>query len=101
MVLPFYFSLFAPMPQCTFSVFSIRESRIIFTSDLDFSRIVALSALDKPGIILFRAGNITDDQMLKLLQNVLTQVSPAQLQASIISVEATRLRISPLPVKPT
>jgi len=35
---------------------TIREARIIITSDLDSFRIVALSGRDAPGVFLFRSG---------------------------------------------
>jgi predicted nuclease of predicted toxin-antitoxin system len=37
-----------------------REERIIITADLDFPRLLALSAAKGPGLILFRGGNYSD-----------------------------------------
>jgi predicted nuclease of predicted toxin-antitoxin system len=79
---------------------AVAESRIIITADLDFSRIIALSGRAGPGLILFRAGNITDDQMLGLLQETLARVPAADLPKSVVVVDAHALRIAPLPLRP-
>ncbi len=76
------------------------DDRIIVTADLDFSRILALSGRRGPGLILFRAGNTTDQQMLGLLQAVLQRVSPEQFASSVIVTDAHMLRIASLPLRP-
>ena len=76
------------------------ENRIIVTADLDFSRILALSGREGPGLILFRAGNITDLQMLSLLKSVLQSVPADRLQRSVVVVDGRRMRIAPLPLRP-
>lgn len=84
-------------------IFSVAaaEHRIIITADLDFSRILAVSGRDSPGLILFRAGNITDDLMLALLRTTLERVPAEQLEKSIAVVERHAIRVAPLPIKPT
>lgn len=37
-----------------------REQRVVITADLDFPRMLALSAAEGPGLILFRGGNYSD-----------------------------------------
>jgi predicted nuclease of predicted toxin-antitoxin system len=39
------------------------QSRIIITADLDFPQILAISRAADPGVILFRGGNYSDEQM--------------------------------------
>jgi predicted nuclease of predicted toxin-antitoxin system len=73
---------------------AVREERIIITADLDFTRIVALTGRDRPGVVLFRAGNITDEQMLALLQEVLTEVPAERLIASVTTIDRFRIRVS-------
>lgn len=79
---------------------AVQESRIIITSDLDFSRIVALSGRDAPGVILFRSGNVTDAEMLAMLQRVLRDFDADTIGHSIIVVEPTSTRAARLPVRP-
>ncbi len=76
------------------------EEAVIVTADLDFSRIIALSGRSQPGLILFRAGNLSDEQMLDLLRDVLARVPAEQLQHSVVVVDRTSLRIAPLPLRP-
>lgn len=76
------------------------EGRIIVTADLDFSRIIALSAGDAPGLILFRAGPVTDRQMLAMLERVIQSVPEERLVRSVVVVDTRSFRIAPLPLKP-
>lgn len=76
------------------------ESRIIVTCDLDFARLLALSGNAGPGLILFRAGNITDVEMLALLQRVLAETTAETLPRSAIVVDEQSIRIATLPITP-
>lgn len=78
----------------------VAESRVPITSDLDFARIIALSRRDGPGLILFRAGNITDVQMLSLLKRVLAEIAPEELPRFVVVVEEHAIRIAGLPIRP-
>lgn len=79
---------------------AIQQDRIIVTSDLDFSRVLALSGRDRPGLILFRAGNVTDEQMLHLTAFVLSKVPEDQIVRSVVVVDEYALRVAPLPLRP-
>jgi predicted nuclease of predicted toxin-antitoxin system len=79
---------------------AVAENRTIVTADLDFSRIIALSGRSGPGLILFRAGNITDDKMLALLKETLGRVPTAELERSVVVVDVHALRVAPLPLRP-
>lgn len=79
---------------------AVAEDRIIITADLDFCRIIALSGIESPGLILFRGGSLTDDQMLKLLKTVLERVSEDQLSRSVVVIDRGTLRVAPLPLRP-
>ena len=78
---------------------AVKEKRIIVTADLDFSRIFALSHQSgETGLLLFREGNLSDSQMIELLERVLDSVSAERIQRSIVVVEHHRIRITPLPI---
>ncbi|MFO0839209.1 MAG: DUF5615 family PIN-like protein [Phycisphaerae bacterium] len=77
-----------------------KEDAVIVTSDLDFSRILALSGRDSPGLILFRAGPRTDIEMQQLLESVLRRVPEADLRRSVVTVERAAIRIARLPIRP-
>lgn len=40
-----------------------REGRVVITADLDLPRMLALSAAEGPGLILFRGGTYSDEEM--------------------------------------
>lgn len=87
-------------PDTDVFALAVRENRVIVTADLDYSRILALSGLEGPGLVLFRAGNVTDAEMLALLQRVLAEVPPPLLDRSVVVVDEVSLRISSLPIRP-
>ncbi len=75
-----------------------RENRVIITADLDFPRLLALSSASGPGIILFRGGNYSDDEMCDLLERVLESVPVDDLEKSICVVDHSRVRVTHLPI---
>ena len=87
-------------PDTQLFALAVAESRILVTADLDFARIIALSGLDGPGLVLFRAGNITDNQMLALLRRVLAETTPESLPRSVVVVDEYTMRIATLPIRP-
>lgn len=76
------------------------EGRVIITADLDFARITALSGHNGPGLVLFRAGNVSDTQMLDLLRRVVTEVPAEQLARSVVVVDERSIRVTTLPIVP-
>ena len=75
-----------------------KESRIIITADLDYSRILALTGSSEPGIILFRGGNYSDKEMLGLLKRVLATIPGDQMPNSIVVVDKKSIRRRVLPI---
>lgn len=75
-----------------------REERVIITADLDFPRLLALSSGHGPGIVLFRGGNYSDEEMRTLFDRVLREVPEEKLRRSICVVDKKRIRITPLPL---
>lgn len=74
-----------------------RDGRIVVTADLDYPRLLALEAADGPGIILFRGGSYSDDEMLGLLDRVLARGPALDLAHAITVVDRARIRRHPLP----
>ncbi|MBI5047371.1 MAG: DUF5615 family PIN-like protein [Deltaproteobacteria bacterium] len=75
-----------------------KEKRIIITADLDFPQMFALGRLENPGLILFRGGNYSEAEMLGLIKRVLDRLSENEIKNSIIVVDKTRIRRTPLPI---
>jgi predicted nuclease of predicted toxin-antitoxin system len=74
------------------------EGRVIVTCDLDYPRLLALSAADGPGVVLFRGGSYSDRQMLDLMERVLRFADELDLSHSIVVVDQERIRRHRLPV---
>lgn len=78
---------------------AVAEQRVIVTSDLDYPRIIALAGVSRPGLVLFRAGNISDREMLALLQRVLTEVPAERLPGSVVVIDEHSIRVATLPLR--
>lgn len=52
----------------------------------------------EPGVILFRKGNFSDDEVRKLLSRVLGKMKEEDLKDSIVVVETHRIRRRKLPL---
>jgi predicted nuclease of predicted toxin-antitoxin system len=75
-----------------------QEGRVVITADLDFPRMLALSVAEGPGLILFRGGTYSDQEMRGLLERVLDAVEPEALERSVCVVDRQRVRITRLPL---
>jgi len=78
---------------------ALAEGRIVVTADLDYPRLLALQKSRGPGIILFRGGSYSDEEMLDLLDRVLAQPDLPGLLSSITVVERSRIRRRRLPLE--
>jgi predicted nuclease of predicted toxin-antitoxin system len=74
------------------------EGRVVITADLDFPRLLAASQLPAPGIILFRGGAFSEEDVRTRLTDALRLVKPEELASSIVVIEKHRLRKRSLPV---
>jgi len=75
-----------------------RDNMIIITADMDFPRMVALAADAGPGLILFRGGNYSNQEMENLLIKVLERMDISTLKQSICVVDKKRIRVTRLPI---
>ena len=75
-----------------------REAAVVITADLDFPRLLVLSLSEGPGVILFRGGNYSDQEMAALLGQVLETVAPDVLARSVCVVDKRHVRITQLPI---
>ena len=77
------------------------ENRTIITADLDFPRLLALLQAKAPGVILFRHGNVTEEECEEKLKKLFQRIDPVELNSSIIVIEEHRVRKRRLPIKPS
>jgi len=76
-----------------------KEHRIVVTADLDYPRLLALSQADGPGLVLFRGGNYSEQEVVDLLSRVFETISVDELPHSIVVVEKGRIRRRNLPLR--
>ena len=77
---------------------AIGEERIILTHDLDFSRIVALSAAERPSVISFRLNNMRGQNVIAYLKEVIDHFADNLESGALISVQEDAIRVRRLPV---
>lgn len=83
----------------TLLALAYREQRVVVTADMDFPRMLALTAAAGPGVILFRGGSYSEAEMRDLLRRVFDAVAPEAIERSICVVDKARLRLTPLPLR--
>jgi len=69
-----------------------RDGRVVVTADLDYPRLVLLSDVAGPGIVLFRGGSYSDSEMLALLDRVLAEAGRLDLEHSVTVIDRHRIR---------
>jgi predicted nuclease of predicted toxin-antitoxin system len=74
------------------------EQRVIVTFDLDFSRILALSRLASPSIVVFRLEKYSTDQINAILDDVLSRFEEALIAGSVVVIDPSRVRVRRLPI---
>ena len=76
----------------------IAEQRIVVTADLDFARLLALGGEVCPGLVLFRGGNFSAEQVELLMARALAAIPEGGFAGSLITIEVHRIRRRPLPL---
>ena len=78
--------------------FARAEDGIVFTRDLDFSAIVAITRLAKPSVVHLRDKDIFDTALVSRVLMTLKAFEPQLLTGAILSMDGHRARIRPLPI---
>jgi predicted nuclease of predicted toxin-antitoxin system len=74
------------------------DDRTIVTADLDYPRLLALSAADSPAVILLRGGDWTESQVIGRLSTALAVIPESEISKSLVVIEKTRIRRRALPL---
>ncbi len=75
------------------------NGHVLFTHDLDFGAILAISGADSPSVIQVRTQDLTPSQLLPFILRVLNQFREALTAGALISVDETSARARVLPLK--
>lgn len=73
-------------------------SSVVLTFDLDFGEILALSALDRPSVVIFRLSDERPPVVNKRLAAVIDERLEDLVSGSLILVEDERNRVRKLPI---
>jgi predicted nuclease of predicted toxin-antitoxin system len=76
-----------------------RERWVIITADLDYPRLLALTHAEGPGLILFRGGNYSEQEVVERLRRTFAVIPPEELPRSLIVIEKGRIRRRRLPIE--
>lgn len=74
------------------------QERTVITADLDYPRLLALSAATGPSLILFRSGDWSERDVIARMDQILRDLVDEEIAESILVVERNRLRRRRLPV---
>ena len=76
-----------------------REDRVVVTADLDFPQLLALSGAGEPGVVLFRVGAYSHEDIRNLMARLLNSPYAMELETSMTVVERERIRVTRLPIQ--
>jgi len=77
---------------------AVADQRIVVTTDLDFSELIAVHHLDAPGLLLIRLPEATFERLHARLTAVLRVITAEDMTQAITVVEEDRVRIRKLPI---
>lgn len=72
---------------------------IIITHDLDYGRIISLSALDKPSVITLRLDKLNTQIVFNILRDNLKNLESYLKNGSLITIEEDKIRYRSLPTE--
>jgi predicted nuclease of predicted toxin-antitoxin system len=75
------------------------DARVVLTFDLDFGEILALGAVDRPSVVIFRLTDERAESVNRQIEAVLSEQAAALESGALILVEDTRYRIRRLPIR--
>jgi predicted nuclease of predicted toxin-antitoxin system len=87
-------------PDAVLFAWARAHRHIIFTNDLDFGRMLALSRGTGPSVIQFRAQDVLPSRLEADLLRVLEQFAGPLTEGALVTVDERRARVRLLPLVP-
>jgi predicted nuclease of predicted toxin-antitoxin system len=72
---------------------------VVFTHDLDFGALLAVTGAEDPSIVQIRTMDITPDAQSNLLLTALEQFAQHLMTGALLSIDESRARVRLLPLK--
>jgi predicted nuclease of predicted toxin-antitoxin system len=79
--------------------YAIRNDYVVFTHDLDFGIMLALTKSSKPSVIQVRTQNMYSKWFISEILAVLKEFKDELLQGSILTIDENKSRIRILPIE--
>ena len=76
-----------------------QNSYVVFTHDLDFGALLAVTEAEGPSVIQIRTMDVTPEAQSKRLLDALEQLKESLADGALISIDESRARIRLLPLK--
>lgn len=86
-------------PDIRIIEYAIVHDFTIITHDLDYSRIVSLSAKEKPSVITVRIDRINSEILFSLIKNNIDNLTPYLKKGALVTLEEDKIRFRLLPVE--
>ena len=78
---------------------ALREGCVVFTHDLDFSRLLALTTAAGPSVVQLRTHDVLPDRFAPLVTSVLLEHRQALLDGALVVIDPRGARVRILPLK--
>ncbi len=75
------------------------QDHVVFTHDLDFGTILALTRQTGPSVLQIRTQDIISAAIETIVVSILRQVQPSLESGAIVSADETSARVRVLPIK--
>jgi predicted nuclease of predicted toxin-antitoxin system len=86
-------------PDIEILEFARTHGQVVFTHDLDFAILLALTRQTGPSVLQVRTHDVLPDTIAALVLSVLADHAEALLRGALVSVDETSARVRVLPIK--
>jgi predicted nuclease of predicted toxin-antitoxin system len=86
-------------PDIDIVEYAIQNKMIIITHDLDYGRIVSLSAKSEPSVLTFRLDVLSAQLLFKLISDHRMQLEHYLQQGALLTVDLEKIRYRLLPIE--
>jgi predicted nuclease of predicted toxin-antitoxin system len=78
---------------------AVNNGYIVFTHDLDFGILLAMTQANSPSVIQVRTQNVFPDEMGKLILNALKQFESELTTGALVTINQAKTRANILPLR--